>query len=770
MDKLAISFSDTGVKGFVAHHIEKLIFGAAVLLFAVLFAIGYTTPSVKSDSTPKSLVQLADQAKANINQKDVWEALQKSDEKRRPSLDHVVRVEASRAPTQPTAYKAPVPLSLITDVPDIRRRDPDLLPPVEIVVKPFYGAMAMQRWRGYQDPLVLAGAVPATEEAAAPVKKAKPKRRRRGGESSEEMSMSMEDSYEEEDTTAISSAPTTRMLTPHQTAEYSNAKYFQAGASGEVAVTGVYGLAVKAVVPIADQREIYEATFSTAVGHDPQRDAPKYLNLEVQRADVTANPSAEPAEADWKLVMDSPYGQKIAALYGGIPAEQADPRYWHPRLTQPAPPLLLTDLTELQLHPKVPQRVDTLEVTDNLPSDKPEIDGPGAVPAAAASTTSNGETGGTGGAFDLLAPTSGGYNAGGAGGGVMASEGYSSGPVSSGASYGPEGGLGMPVNAEPADYKLVRIFDRFQLKPGHIYRYRMRVWLTDPNNPRLPAGAGGAAEIAGGASSGGASAGETSTGGNYGGAMQSGGETSSGNSTIVERMLEDTVIARLKKQEKEDLAKKAPTPTVYRKTAWSKPSPPVLVPRRPEILLAGQVEEGRTIRLTSTNQEIPMTGPKGKLVSVLWDNKIAVTMAAETEVERGTFLNFTHDTDVLHPQILRILRLEQRKFDPNALVLDMQGGERLPGGDRNNPLLAPGEMLMVDAMGNLRVQKETEDTEDYRKHMLIDDAPATGTGLEGGAMYPGGEMSTTESSEGGGTSLRELRKQRAASRRGGSSE
>ncbi len=758
MDKFAISFSDTGVKGFIAHHIEKLIFGAAVLVFAALFAVGYTTPGVKSGSTPKSLVQLADRAKTNINRDDVWEAIQKADEEdvRNPALDHAVRVEASRAPTQPSAYKAVVPLSLITDVPDVRRRDPNLLPPEEIVVEPFSGALAMRRWRGYQDPLAREGAVQAVNEAEQPVKKSKPKRRRRPTGGSEE-GYSEEGGYEEmEDETTTPAAPTARVLSAHQQAEYSNEKYFQGGTTGELAYVGVTGLAVKAVVPIADQREIYEATFSTAVGHDPSRDTPKYLYLEVQRADVTDNPEAMPAEEDWKLVMDSTYGQKIAATYGGLPVERVDPRYWHPRLTQPAPPLLLKDLTDLQLHPKVPERIDPVQATGDSLADKPEVEGPGAEPTSSntPSTTGEEEGGNAGGGFNLLSP-SGGYN-GGMSGGMPGSAG---GSFEGGGSYSPTGGPGYSmegsgiVNAEPADYKLVRIFDRYKLQPGHLYRYRMRVWLTDPNNPKLPAGAGGSGDVSSGGGEGMSS--------NYG----PGSETSSspGNTTIVERMLEDSVIARLKKQEQEDLAKKAATPTVYRKTAWSEPSPPVLVPRRPEKLLAGEVEEGRTIRLTSTNQEIPMTGPKGKLVSVLWDNDVAVNVAAETEVERGTFLNFTHDTDVLHPQLLRILRLKERKFDPNALVLDMQGGERL-GGDRSDPLTAPGEMLVVDAMGNLRVQKEVEDKEAYRKHMLIDDTPSASDGLgglEGG--YPGSE---TEGEE-GGTSLRELRRQRAAARRGG---
>jgi len=317
------------------------------------------------------------------------------------------------------------------------------------------------------------------------------------------------------------------------------------------------------------------------------------------------------------------------------------------------------------------------------------------------------------------------------------------------------GEYGALTGGEPADYKLVRIFDRLNLVPGHKYRYRMRVWLTDPNNPHLPEGAGGAAEISG-------TDGESGTSSAEAAATMSG--AGDANTRIVERMLEDSVIARLKKQEQEDIANKATTHTVYRKTAWSKPSPPVLVPRRPELLLAGKVEEGRTIRLTSTNEEIPVTGPKGQLVTVLWDNDAAVTKAAETEVERGTFLNFTHDTDVLHPQLMQILRLKEEKFDPNALVLDMRGGERLPGGDRSNPLLVPGEMLMVDTMGNLRVQKEIDDTETYRKHMLIDDAPPADDGA--GGLYPGGD--TTGDSD-APLSLRDLRKQRAAARNGGGS-
>jgi hypothetical protein len=292
-------------------------------------------------------------------------------------------------------------------------------------------------------------------------------------------------------------------------------------------------------------------------------------------------------------------------------------------------------------------------------------------------------------------------------------------PYGMGPGYGSEGGMpggynpyggGTPGQPRqpPVKFKLVRFFD-FTAEIGKTYRYRVSVVLEDPNRPIDP------------------------------------------RTDPNKRILESSVIARLAKVEADDQQYQQRTGkekrTYYRQTEWSDPSEPVTVPK-PDFFVAGAATAAKMIPLSLNGPLVQMSDPQAKLVPVVWDRRRAVETPAERDVSRGSYLNFEQDADVLHPAILAIKRLEKYSFQTNAYVADLRGGEEcLKDVDkeaRTETLYpTPGEVLVVDGLGNLVVCNEIDNCEEYRRVLFIEDSPVVATptgptgseGMEG--AYPG---------------------------------
>ncbi|HEV7281273.1 MAG TPA: hypothetical protein VGN57_13800 [Pirellulaceae bacterium] len=342
--------------------------------------------------------------------------------------------------------------------------------------------------------------------------------------------------------------------------------------------------------------------------------------------------------------------------------------------------------------------------------------------------------------------------------------------------YGSTGGAyGNPMAG--VDYKLVRFFD-FEAQPGKTYRYRVRLFYRDPNNLfalRSGAGTAGAAGAAGAAY--GAAGGEMAAmeavssyaGSGYGPGMGGTG------GALKEYMLAPEVLTRLNSIPEEDGGAEA---IYYRTTEWSAPSEDVVVPFAPEKRFAGAGEAARRFPLPGGGDfPIALSEPHAKIAVSRWDNKRAVDVPTEIDARRGTVLNKVGDVDVLHPLLLAgagagmgmggmeimgsggspyggdmagggvdpyatevdpysqagvaaavgpstpIRRLAGYNFRTDSVVLDIRGGEKLPGGDPRNPMNSPTLALMVDRFGNLEFASEVEDAEGYRDTLFIDPTP-----------------------------------------------
>lgn len=347
-------------------------------------------------------------------------------------------------------------------------------------------------------------------------------------------------------------------------------------------------------------------------------------------------------------------------------------------------------------------------------------------------------------------------------GGMYGSEGGMYG----GSSYGTAGGYGNPMAG--VDYKLVRFFD-FEAEPGKTYRYRVRLFYRDPNNlfaMRSGAGTAAAAGAAYGAAGGESTPYEAAS--SYSGSGYGAGMGGTGG-PLKEYMLTPEVLTRLNKI---DEAEGGAEGVYYRATEWSAPSADVVVPFAPEKRFVGDGDAARRFPLPGGGDfPTPLSEPHAKIAVSRWDNNRAVDVPTEIDARRGTVLNRVGDVDVLHPLKLSgaamgasmlsmegsgygaeggaaavdpyatptdpysqagvaaagamtpIRRLEGYNFRTDSIVLDIRGGEKLPGGDARNPMKSPTMALMVDRFGNLEFAAEVADAESYRDTLFIDPTP-----------------------------------------------
>jgi hypothetical protein len=301
-------------------------------------------------------------------------------------------------------------------------------------------------------------------------------------------------------------------------------------------------------------------------------------------------------------------------------------------------------------------------------------------------------------------------------------------------------GYGMGGAAvEPPKYKMVRFTDA-HVEPGKFYRYRLKVLLHDPNHPQQ------------------------------------------GLAPPTLASLDEKVRARVRALDEADAAKpKLANDVPYRTfwiTAdeWSEPSAVVSLPTTRQYF-AGSVDQPAAVEIVPGKPKVLSSQPKGKLLANVWDPEKVVDVPAEVDVFRGSILNFVQDAKVIHPVTHEIVDLEKYNFRTDAIVADLDGGEVIPPLDRKNdePLKAPGEMLIFDATGNLYVQNETDDIESFRRFLLPkpdEKAPPAGQdgmyGPEGSGGEPDGYDALMQGpGSAGGAPVRRSTKGRSS--RGGSS-
>jgi hypothetical protein len=326
---------------------------------------------------------------------------------------------------------------------------------------------------------------------------------------------------------------------------------------------------------------------------------------------------------------------------------------------------------------------------------------------------------GMSGSYGASSYDAGGYNPyGGSYGSSEASYGsYGSSEMGGYSPYGMgSGGMGMSMGGSsmygggarmagpPAEYKLFRFYD-FQVEPGKKYKYRVKLFLIDPNRPREP-------QLA-----------------------------------PLPAYLDDEALTRVKKVEAADAQAPAtngiPQRTFWVETDWSEWSEVASIPPQYR-MLAGAATPERTTPNRESGQEVLVPEPgsetEANVLALVWDHAKAADMPGQLTAVRGSVLNFTADANVLHPVNLQVFTLPNYNFRTDVMVLDVRGGRDLPTNNRAEiDLKSPGELLLVDMEGNLMVHNELDDIRDYNNNIFKEPekpkTPAPEAGSE--SYYPG---------------------------------
>jgi hypothetical protein len=227
----------------------------------------------------------------------------------------------------------------------------------------------------------------------------------------------------------------------------------------------------------------------------------------------------------------------------------------------------------------------------------------------------------------------------------------------------------------PVAKKLVRFAD-FTAEPGHKYRYRVRVVLEDPNHPK---------------------------------------DTSMDPEPTA---LDESVRERLKTKV-EPVEEKSGQRRYFVWSDYSAPSEVVSLPS-PERYYAGETIPGATVPIGGAT--VPISEPQAKVLAVTWDPALGAFVPAEQTVHRASVLNVKTDVEVIHPVLGDLRKVEGYELKTDGVVLDILGGERIPGAEKE-VVRSPGETLIMDAEGNLVVTDESRDIEGYRKYIFPEPKP-----------------------------------------------
>ena len=161
----------------------------------------------------------------------------------------------------------------------------------------------------------------------------------------------------------------------------------------------------------------------------------------------------------------------------------------------------------------------------------------------------------------------------------------------------------------------------------------------------------------------------------------------------------------------------------YLKTKWSEPTAIIPMPQDTRVL-AVSVKPGK-----------PNVEPSSQVMLTKWVQKDGSEVFKEFTVARGQVANFS---------------VGDEDYNSDVTIVDLRGGERIPGGRRGSDLKAIGEILLLDPNGTLIVRNELDDSA-AREQATSAAAekkappsmgpgtmgPGTGPGMMGPGMRPG---------------------------------
>lgn len=653
------------IKRFFVLHVEKMILAVVVVVSLLLVYQGIQLEDFRTQVEPEDLESDATQVRRQIDE-DHSDAIIPE---REPTFDIVARTNAAQRRVDYVGYKLPNTWKVESIDSTIRRDDPNLLPPRDLIVRSFSGSIAV---RSKTPEYNLATLEAAEKPEKVEKKKPKPRdrRRNRGGEEmlggEMEMEMEMTDDYgpEMESESMAASQQVWKLGDPiNFGVQPAPVPTLQNASRNDEPVPAAANFIVgTAVVPHREMAEAYNRALKAADGYDPMRDRPRYIEFEVQRADVTDQDVDELADDDW-IVRGTRrlYAIDAAVTWAGFCPEVLPGEFRDEFLTTHIPPILIDDYRRLTGHPLIPSTYVKPSAIDQEVEDEPldleslQLAGPGATRRGMGSEM-----------YEDM------ENYGGGGG------------------YGAYGGAySRGLEEDPVDYKLLRFYDfaapvrsRDKNPPeiGRRYVYRVRVALIDPNFPQEPS-------------------------------LQ---PAPSVLSAEVYGRVSPLIEASRQESGKREF---------QRWTGWSEPSPPATLGRG-EQLYAGPFTAGKrvTVRTRSgASVEYERDPPKAKVVLTKIDPDIGTRVPFWTDVTEGSVLSSKGDANVLDPISLEVKKLADARIESGSTVIDVVGGEPL-GIAEGDDMTEPGTMLLYDATtGQLKVTSELAEQRKYRIYSYADD-------------------------------------------------
>ena len=448
----------------------------------------------------------------------------------------------------------------------------------------------------------------------------------------------------------------------------------------------VKAVVVTALFPHELQLQEFDLNFKDRVAYRQDRDRPHYVAMEIQRQII-----ADGVDGEWEDITEFVTKTLPEKIYAAGAPEVVDEHWVDPRLTVKIPPFVLVDYKSIAGNAKVPL------LSVDAPTD--EVD---AVVKERSVTFED-------------------FNAGNAG--------------QPAAATGRRGMLATGIGDDAAakekeivtQYKLIRFID-VGLNEGEQARYRIRVWLADPNNFNKSIvqgigeeGADGAAQQNAGGLIGG-------RGGRGGGGAASLGADPTTEAKLDWKNLDPTVRERLRLAEAE---KPAQAWMAYcRPSPWSDPTDLITIPRPVGELVAGRVESPSSIEANGVR--FSEREPSVSIVAKKWDPALQVQVPAERKVRRAEYVDFRAPATIINPINRDLYDLKKDiaageteengiAFDLDAFVVDALGGERMPFSTAEKAYYYPSEMIVLDGNGVLSVRSELKDRMEYRHALFAED-------------------------------------------------
>ncbi len=438
---------------------------------------------------------------------------------------------------------------------------------------------------------------------------------------------------------------------------------------------------VLAKVPIKSQNQMYEDALQAARGYEPNRDTPVYLGYMVERAEITPQ-----GQGKWQPLarVNSKELIKELATYPVNPAEVVDSRYVHPLMTHPLPPLILKEWDNRVSHSSMPLAAEAALLEEEELKNPEE-------PAAEEGAEEEDDTG-----FAVATPEPGqmpggeyGGERGGYGGGEY---GRGRGGYGGGERGGRGGHGGGEYGGGRGGYGGGEYGGRGSLGAGSAVELASFEWDHKTANVLLRF---------------------------FDNTVEPGHRYRYRVQLALMDVNNGVQVMNLDKTVTERREKLKPNLRTFRLTEWSKPSPIASVPLPARLYLASADTE---------------KGEAEILIKAL-NSQFAAEIALIEEFTRGTVMNLREKAAVVWSNQYEVDRDPEFDFRTGATLVDVEGGEKLSS--KNNELLAPARVVLMDAAGKLMIQQELKDAPTVKDFKAILEMPQDERG--GGRGGYGGE-------------------------------